>query len=63
MLMREILAINGEQFEAFRQLLENWGKFEDATDKYVQQRISDKGGDQVEDAENRYRYPANPLNS
>ncbi|EER8332160.1 ATPase, partial [Escherichia coli] len=53
MLMREILAINGEQFEAFRQLLENWGKFEDATDKYVQQRISDKGGDQVEDAENQ----------
>lgn len=53
MLMREILAINGEQFEAFRQLLETWGKFEDATDKYVQQRISDKGGDQVEDAENQ----------
>ena len=53
MLMREILAINGEQFEAFRKLLETWGKFEDATDKYVQQRISDKGGDQIEDAENQ----------
>ncbi|ATM88534.1 Uncharacterised protein [Yersinia thracica] len=53
LLMKEILSINGKKYEAFRLLLEAWSKFEDATDKYVQQRISDKGGDQIEGAENQ----------
>lgn len=51
-LMKEILAINGKQYEAFRQLLEAWGKFEDATGDYLQRRIRDEGGDQITDAEN-----------
>jgi len=53
LLMKEILSINGTQFESLTQLLEAWSKFEDATDKYVQQRISDKGGEQIEGAENQ----------
>ena len=51
-LMREILAVNGKQYEAFRQLLEAWSKFEDATGSYLQQRHRDEGGDQIEGAEN-----------
>ena len=53
LLMREILAINGKQYGAFQQLLEAWVRFEDATDNYVQRRISEEGGDQIEDAENQ----------
>ncbi len=51
LLMREILAINGKQYEAFRQLLEAWGKFEDATGDYLQRRSRDEGGDQIVAAE------------
>ncbi|HBR0935478.1 TPA: ATPase [Klebsiella pneumoniae] len=51
-LMREILAVNGKQYEAFRLLLEAWSKFEDATGSYLQQRHRDEGGDQIEGAEN-----------
>lgn len=51
-LMREILAVNGKQYEAFRQLLEAWSKFEDATGSHLQQRHRDEGGDQIEGAEN-----------
>lgn len=51
LLMKELLGINGKQYEAFQELLEAWSKFEDATDKYVRQRISDKGGDLIEEAE------------
>lgn len=51
LLMREILTINGKQYDAFQQLLTAWGRFEEATDSYVQRRISDEGGDQIEDAE------------
>ncbi|HHR1330354.1 TPA: protein DpdH, partial [Klebsiella aerogenes] len=52
MLMREILSVNGKHYEAFRQLLEAWSKFEDATGSYLQQRHRDEGGDQIEGAEN-----------
>ncbi|WP_447876068.1 protein DpdH [Serratia fonticola] len=51
-LMREILAVNGKQYEAFRLLLEAWSKFEDATGNYLQQRHHDEGGEQIEGAEN-----------
>ncbi|WP_318366363.1 protein DpdH [Enterobacter sp.] len=51
-LMREILAVNGKQYDAFRELLDAWGKFEDATGNYLQQRHHDEGGEQIEGAEN-----------
>ncbi|HDL7664965.1 protein DpdH [Yersinia intermedia] len=50
-LMREILTVNGKQYELFRLLLEAWSKFEDATGNYLQQRHRDEGGDQIEGAE------------
>lgn len=52
-LMREILAVNGKQYEAFRLLLEAWSKFEDATGEYLLRRHRDEGGDQIEGAENQ----------
>ena len=56
LLMREILAINGKQYDEFQQLLKAWGRFEDATDSHVQRQISDEGGDQIEEAEKQIAH-------
>jgi len=56
LLMREVLAVNGKQYEAFRLLLDDWSKFEDATGDYLQRRHRDEGGDQIEGAENEIAH-------